>query len=358
MDVTIQSSTFSSNTGTLISDAQVQSILSTCLVGGSGDIMAVVGGATVNNTLNGLTTAISQTNSFDTSNMTSMINTARTNITDTITAIKNGVVLDLVDTNSTDTLKNIASMSGYSGCQSTDSYISSLSNTSFIPCSISGGASIKPTASGGACAWADFYQGIGSTSASCKGCIDTSLMMIDYYSQISGLASGWLTVLNTKYGGCAWNNDFGNVWNNYYNIRIPAMNNIASRWATADGSLVTVNTDLTNINVQITDVKTNLINAFQPILDPKYGLIAGLNCKIIGEDLQLMVSSICVSNFNTLYITRLLMGIAAFGILAAMWCIVCSGVRHFKHSERKDKVSPNFFGDKASFENTDAAFRP
>jgi len=71
-----------------------------------------------------------------------------------------------------------------------------------------------------------------------------------------------------------------------------------------------------------------------------------------------MISSVCVSNFNTLYITRLLMGIAAFGILFAMCCIVCSGVRHFKHSERKDKVSPNFFGDKNSFENTDAAFRP
>lgn len=52
------------------------------------------------------------------------------------------------------------------------------------------------------------------------------------------------------------------------------------------------------------------------------------------------------------------MGISAFGILFAMCCIVCSGVRHFKHSERKDRVSPNFMGDKNSFENTDAAFRP
>lgn len=358
MDVTITSTGFSSNTGTLITDSQVQNILSTCLVGGSGDIMSAVGGASISGTLNNLTNAINQTNSYNTTNLTNMINTANTNITGTITAVKDGVILDVSDTDSATTLSNIASMNTYGGCQSTDSYPPSMTNTSTIGCSVSGGATIKPTsATGGTCTWANFNQGIGSTTAACKGCIDTSLLMNAYYSDIV-TATGWNAVLNTKYGPCSWNNDFGNVWNNYYSIKIQKIQAIDARWGVANASLATVLSDITGLTTQINDVKTNLINTFQPILDPKYGLIAGLNCKIIGEDLQLMISSICVSNFNTLYITRLLMGIAAFGILAAMWCIVCSGVRHFKHSERKDKVSPNFFGDKASFENTDAAFRP
>ncbi len=142
------------------------------------------------------------------------------------------------------------------------------------------------------------------------------------------------------------------------------MAQVSTRWGSvADStnpasSISIVTADMTNINVTMTGVINTLKSSLSVIIDPKYGLIAGLNCQIIGEDLQLVVGSICVSNFNTLYITRLLMGIAAFGILFAMCCIVCSGVRHFKHSERKDRVSPNFMGDKNSFEHTDAAFRP
>ena len=178
-----------------------------------------------------------------------------------------------------------------------------------------------------------------------------------YYTSLT--QGQWKTKLDTKYGaGCTWNTYFGNVWDNYYRIKVPEMNAINTRWGTAATSLNTVISDFTPVNTTMDNIATTLVNAFDPILNPKFGLIAGLNCKIIGEDLQTMVSSVCVSNFNTLYITRLLMGITAFAIVFAMCCIVCSGVRHFKHSERKDKVSPNFFGDKNSFENTDAAFRP
>lgn len=67
LDVTITSSGFTANTQKFISDAQVQNILSSCLVGGSGDIMAAVGGATIGNTMNDLTEAITYTSAFNTS---------------------------------------------------------------------------------------------------------------------------------------------------------------------------------------------------------------------------------------------------------------------------------------------------
>lgn len=67
LDVTITSSGFTANTQKFISDAQVQNILSSCLVGGSGDIMAAVGGATIGNTMNDLTGAITYTSAFNTS---------------------------------------------------------------------------------------------------------------------------------------------------------------------------------------------------------------------------------------------------------------------------------------------------
>ena len=122
------------------------------------------------------------------------------------------------------------------------------------------------------------------------------------------------------------------------------------RWDTAKTSIDTVVTGFSTVNTTMTNVINALNAAVAGIVDPKFGMIAGLNCLIIGEGLDLMVSSICVSNFNTLYITRLLMGISSFGILFALCCIVCSGVRHYKHSERKDKISPSFMGgDKNSF---------
>ena len=67
LDVTITSSGFATNTQKFISDVQVQNILSSCLVGGTGDIMAAVGGATIGNTMNDLTGAITYTSAFNTS---------------------------------------------------------------------------------------------------------------------------------------------------------------------------------------------------------------------------------------------------------------------------------------------------
>merc|ERR1711974_268744 len=91
-------------------------------------------------------------------------------------------------------------------------------------------------------------------------------------------------------------------------------------------------TDLTAINTTFTDVMGNLTAAVDTVTDPQYGLIAGLNCLLIGEDIVTFVNSVCVTNFNTIYLTRLVMGISSFGILFSLCCIVCSGVRHFKHS--------------------------
>jgi hypothetical protein len=209
----------------------------------------------------------------------------------------------------------------------------------------------------------------------CKGCIDVSDIFISWYttSPPNGTTTTTGTQIKGKLDGryssgdaCVgtWSTTFGNVWDNYYKIKINQYSPIVGRWKTITDStnpasdVSQINNAFTSINSTMSSVVNVLTANVDAVTNPKYGMIAGLNCQIIGEDLGLVIGSICVSNFNTLYITRLLMGIAAFGILFSMCCIVCSGVRHFKHSERKDRVSPNFMGDKNSFEHTDAAFRP
>ena len=74
------------------------------------------------------------------------------------------------------------------------------------------------------------------------------------------------------------------------------------------------------------------------MIDPDYGLLAGFNCVIFGEDFNRAIETICVKFFNTVYLARLTTGISAFGILFAMCCSVCTGVRHYKHSLRITKL--------------------
>jgi len=277
LDVTITSSGFTTNTQKFITDAQVQNILSSCLVGGTGDIMAAVGGASIGNTINNLTSAITYTSAFNTTSQAASITTAVTNITSTIDSFRNGVIPDVTDSDSVTALTLVSKMqdASFSGCPASpvDSYVPSMTNTSMIGCSIS-----ASTVDASTCTSSGNFE---SSAAGCVGCIDTSLILNAYYT---GLTQGqWKTKLDTKYGaGCTWNTYFGNVWDNYYRVKLPAMNTIKGRWNTAATSLNTVVSDFTPVNSTMDAISTTLVNAFDPILNPKYGLIAGINCKIIG----------------------------------------------------------------------------
>jgi len=47
---------------------------------------------------------------------------------------------------------------------------------------------------------------------------------------------------------------------------------------------------------------------------------------------------------------RYALGISCYGVLFAMCCIVCTGVRHYKHSQRKTQIGDAFFkGDKDDY---------
>lgn len=96
--------------------------------------------------------------------------------------------------------------------------------------------------------------------------------------------------------------------------------------------------DVDAVQAQFQSVFTTLTGSINSVVDPEYGLLAGLNCLIFGEDFNVLVKTICVQFFNTTYLSRLTLGITAFGILFAMCCSVCTGVRHYKHSQRSVKL--------------------
>lgn len=72
--------------------------------------------------------------------------------------------------------------------------------------------------------------------------------------------------------------------------------------------------------------------------------MAGLNCLILGEDINLIANTACSKLFNTLFLLRLALGLSGFGILFALCCSTCSGVRAFKHMNKKTTVIPDAGG--------------
>lgn len=154
--------------------------------------------------------------------------------------------------------------------------------------------------------------------------------------------------INARYttaGACGtWATDMNNLWNNYYDVKKTNYAPIRTRMANTKAQY---NTPTTGYHARISSVGTsftNIINTLETVVssvvDPNSGMIAGLNCLLLGEDMNLLANATCTKFFNTFYFLRLTLGISAFGILFSLCCATCSGVRAFKHSSRRGSVLP------------------
>lgn len=288
--------------------------------------MSAFGGNAVN-AINNLSLSLTKIGSFNTTYQASMILSAMTQVTSQISNYQNGVILDINDSASIGILNQISKASYYSTCTATgfssDSWTpSNNQNPIYISCQISGGNQ----ASSSSC------SGVSSRGGSCNGCMDTTSTLSGYSSK-----STLLSDLTTRYSGCSgFNNDLANTWNNYYYIKSQAYAPVSSRASSATSSVNTFTSDLSGtINTTFTNAQSSLNSASASVTDPTYGLVAGLNCRLIGEDIQRATTTFCQSVFTVSYFTRLVLGLASFGILFSLCCGVCTGVRFHKHEIRK-----------------------
>lgn len=74
------------------------------------------------------------------------------------------------------------------------------------------------------------------------------------------------------------------------------------------------------------------------MFDLQDGVISGLNCLILGEDVNLMADVICINIFNTIYWLRLATAALAMSILVVLCCSTCSGVRAYRQSNHKKYI--------------------
>lgn len=182
------------------------------------------------------------------------------------------------------------------------------------------------------------------TTSACKGCLDTTKIIFETYAGADPTAD-----LNTRYtagaGVCqTWKNDFTPLYTNYYSPKYVALNPVKTRVTSAKTSFNTGGTGykarIGTLGSTFTSTISALTGIVSTVVDPQYGLIAGLNCLLLGDDLNLVISATCTSFFNTFYFLRFSLGLAAFGILFTLCCTTCSGVRAYKHMSRKGSILP------------------
>ena len=302
-------------------------MITTCFPGQDGKLIDVLAPG-IAATLNGATDSLSSVSDFNSTEFVSLINTPFTQMGTSLNNQLNNIALDLDNTN-LDVLKKLADKNQYAACTdpkfAADSWIPSTNAAqTAVPCQISGGAAVT------SCTGGDFT----AASNGCAGCMDTYALFIPGNTTTGNVQ----TAINGRYtvGTCTtFATELGNTWENYYMTKHTAINAAKGRY---DGAATTamgnVQTDLgTNIPNTFDSVTSQLNSIAPTITDPQYGLIVGLNCLLIGEDMIRVVDVLCSEAFNQFYFLRLILGIASFGILFAMCCAVCAGVRHYKHSE-------------------------
>jgi hypothetical protein len=182
-------------------------------------------------------------------------------------------------------------------------------------------------------------------------------------------AAAVISAVKTKYGtNCAFATILGNTWTNYFTKKYTTLGFPTVKTQVAGSVMYRIQQAQTQINDTtvaasvfssidsfrgtLNTVSAGLTNV-QNLTDPTYGMLAGLNCKLFGDDFTTFQNVICGSFYNNLYTIRLTFGIAAWGLLFAMCCITCSGVRHFKQI---GKVKGNQVSDSSIILNNKNSF--
>ena len=294
--------------------------------------MTALGGGAVNAVHNLSSTLIGIENMNITQESAS-IQANLTNLTNILNNYQMGVINDITDPSSINIIQTLSKASSYSSCTDPDfagdSWVPSTSQDPvYSACQINGGNNATKTV----CSSSNF----AAASGGCDGCMDTTSILntASYYYK-----SSVLSALNRRYSGsgCStFNNEMANTWYNYYRKKSYAFSSVSSRMSTATTSINQFSAKLTGtLNVTFASAVNSMNAVAQTVTDVKYGLVAGLNCRLIGEDFSIFTDTFCQSLFTVSYFARLAIGGASFGILFSICFGVCIGVRFYKNEIRK-----------------------
>lgn len=277
--------------------------------------------------ISGLKGVLDNLNSFDSVAINSNVDTAWGITKDLITDYYAGKTLDFSSASDQAVLERLSDRTNY-GCTApnfaTDSWIPTTMSSPTITCKTPGHSAVATSCP----AVIDWTGGSAGGTMNCYGCMDAQQLLAIY-----GAAAFFVGNFQARYnnGDCmTFITDFQNTNANYYAIKATTYGPIATRAGTADAAVGNYKTQITALGGQFNTVKAGLQSTANAIVDPTYGILAGLNCGIVGEDILLVLNTACTNGFQLMFFIRAAFGIAAFGILVTMWCASCTGVRHYK----------------------------
>ena len=215
------------------------------------------------------------------------MNNSMTSAVNIVNSFALSEIPDVTDSSTLTILEGLASPTSgtWSGCNSalsSDSWVPSVNQNSSdltINCTATNGNS----GTSSTCS-----SGVSTTSSGCNGCMDSGQVLNHYLTGGHVL----LTDLTSRYGSsCTFNSELNNVWTNYYKVKEIALGPTVGGVASSTGVLprtVQVQTDLNTLFTQINilptffnSILTNM-NSINTLVDPTYGMLAGLNCSLIG----------------------------------------------------------------------------
>ena len=311
--------------------------------GENGDIISTVA-PDIYTAVDSLQETLNGMDDFDAAAMQSDLNTQWDLLYNHITDTYRSTRLDFSSTANKDILNSIANPSSYSGCTSngfaSDSWIPSIESGKAISCRSTAGVDAGSTECPDQ---ATIQAGYNTGSGTCYGCVDSFLAL-----QV--ISATIVADIGTRYpggGDCStFANDLAALYTNYYSIKVTQWdtNNINSRLAALKTRYETATTGFYDrvgtVGTTFDSVMAGFTGSIPAITDPDYGMVAGLNCLIFGEDFRRVIDVTCIRLFNVIYLLRFTLGVAGFGILFTMCCSTCSGVRHYKHSIKKGQLVP------------------
>ena len=126
--------------------------------------------------------------------------------------------------------------------------------------------------------------------------------------------------------------DLSNVWNNFYKVKKTTVGPVLERYQTAKTEVqLGVQTLDRNIEPLFDSVIMNLESSAGSFINPRTGIGAGLGCKLIGEDMDILANNVCNMFLPNVYIMLIIFGCLSFAILLSMCFLTCSIARHFDH---------------------------
>lgn len=289
---------FSTNLQPILGTAT--NMIKVCLPGGTGDIIRQFN-ITIT-AIDSLQMAIDKMRLYDATEINNNLTAGLTAAQEYINKFYYAAILDFDPASNSGAnlllLKKVAKPSNY-GCTqnsfSSDSWVPNINPDSTTPAELSCQASGTHKVSTIECNTQNKIKlgasGTGADSG-CYGCMDT------YKILSSSVAGNPLSNIEARYsasntpppaGAClTWYQDISNLWNNYYSKKnayySPVINRFAAtktRYDTDGGGYTAYKNHLTTIGTTISTAIESL-EQMQNVFNPDTGLMAGLNCLVLG----------------------------------------------------------------------------